>query len=180
VAREKRMSVSQVTPQVLSNELTIWMNQDRKETTLKALQGKIWNAAYERGELKSHVYDDVPAALKRFHEQDLTVAIFSSGSVEAQRVLFKHTTHGDLSEYLSGYFDTTTGAKKESKSYGRIAQQLNVPAKAVHFFSDVVGELDAAREAGFVTTLVQRPGVAAASTGGHTVITSFAELKAPL
>jgi enolase-phosphatase E1 len=176
VAREKRLGVAQVTEARLVHELLAWIDQDRKDTTLKAIQGKIWQAAYERGELESHVYDDVPRALARFHDQGLSIAIFSSGSAEAQRVLFKHTTAGDLTQYLSGYFDTTTGAKKESKAYLRIAQQLNVPCKAVHFFSDVVGELDAAKQAGFVTTQVLRPGTAATPSSGHPVITSFDEL----
>jgi enolase-phosphatase E1 len=177
VAREKGLSPTQVTPDRLYTELTTWIDQDRKETSLKALQGKIWQGAYARGELKSHVFDDVPRALTRFHEHGLSIAIFSSGSVEAQRMLFKNTSFGDLSELLSGYFDTTTGAKKESKAYGRIAQQLNVPASSVHFFSDVVGELDAAREAGFLTTHVLRSGAARAPGSTHPTIESFDEVE---
>ena len=176
VAREKRVSMAQVTLPLLKHELFLWIDQDRKETTLKLLQGKIWEAAYARGELKSHVYDDVPRALERFRSQGLSIVIFSSGSVDAQRVLFQHTIHGDLSSYLSGYFDTTTGPKKETKSYARIAQQLNVPCKAVRFFSDVLAELDAAEQAGFATTQVLRPGVEPTPGSSHPVIRSFDEL----
>jgi enolase-phosphatase E1 len=176
VASERRLSVAAVTPELLERELRTWIDRDRKETTLKVLQGKIWQAAYARGDLESHVYDDVPRALERWRAAGLEVAIFSSGSVEAQRVLFAHTKLGDLSEHISGYFDTTTGPKREARSYTRIAQQLNVPCAAVHFFSDVVGELDAAREAGLVTTQVLRPGIAPTPGSAHPTVGSFDDL----
>jgi enolase-phosphatase E1 len=176
VAGEKQLAAADVTPELLERELRGWIDRDRKETSLKALQGKIWQEAYARGGLKSHVYDDVPRALERWRAQELQVAIFSSGSVEAQRALFAHTTFGDLSEHLSGYFDTTTGPKREARSYARIAQQLNVPCAAVHFFSDVVAELDAARAAGFVTTQLLRPGITSTAGSKHPAIGSFDEL----
>jgi enolase-phosphatase E1 len=175
VAAEKQLAVAEVTPHLLERELRGWIDRDRKETALKALQGKIWNLAYASGELKSHVYDDVPRAFERWRAQGLTLAIFSSGSVEAQRVLFAHTTFGDLTEHLEAYFDTTTGPKREARSYLRIAQQLNVPCAAVHFYSDAVAELDAAREAGFVTTRLVRPGVEPAPRSKHRAIASFDE-----
>ena len=121
------------------------------------------------------MYDDVPPALARWTGAGRRVAIFSSGSVLAQKLIFGHSDHGDLTPFLSAYFDTTTGAKREAESYRRIAAALGAPASAGLFVSDVVAELDAAREAGLATALAVRtpPG----PTGhGHPEVTSFDEL----
>jgi 2,3-diketo-5-methylthio-1-phosphopentane phosphatase len=153
----------------------VWlMDRDRKSTALKSLQGKIWKAGFESGELKGTLFADVPEALKRWAAQG-KVAIYSSGSVEAQRLLFRHSNYGDLTPTISGYFDTRTGAKAASASYAAIAAATNVqPAEAI-FFSDVVAELDAAREAGLMTQLVVRPGNAVVEdTHGHGVLESLA------
>jgi enolase-phosphatase E1 len=148
------------------------MDRDRKSTGLKALQGKIWEAGYRSGELLGEVYDDVPRAFERWRKQGKTLAIFSSGSVLAQRLLFSHTTAGDLTSYLSAYFDTTTGAKQEAESYHRIAAALALPASAILFLSDVVGELDAARQAEMQTALCVR-SEAAPDSSGHQLIHTF-------
>jgi len=153
------------------------MDLDRKSTPLKELQGRIWEEGYGRGELTSDVFGDVPPALARWTAQGLQVAIFSSGSVRAQRLLFQHSPAGDLGQFLSGYFDTTTGAKTDPASYRRIAAKLNVEPPAVVFVSDVTRELDAAREAGMQTRLALRPGNApqpAEST--HPTIRTFDEI----
>ena len=150
-----------------------WLaDQDRKLTALKSLQGRIWEEGFRRGELLGQVYPDVPEALRRWTAAGRTVAIFSSGSVLAQKLLFGHSDHGDLTPLLSGYFDTTTGAKREAASYSRIAAALGAPPADGLFVSDVVAELDAARAAGFATALSVRtePGPA---PGGHPRITSF-------
>ncbi|HUH62061.1 MAG TPA: acireductone synthase [Terracidiphilus sp.] len=133
------------------------MDRDRKSTALKSLQGKIWKAGFESGELKGTLFADVPPALERW-SKNAKVAIYSSGSVEAQRLLFSHTTVGDLTSMISGYFDTRTGPKMESMSYAAIAAAIGVAPAEILFFSDVVRELDAAREAGCRTRLVVRPG----------------------
>lgn len=153
------------------------MDRDRKSTGLKSLQGKIWEAGYRAGELKGkgEVYADVRPALARWHAAGKRIAIFSSGSVQAQRNLFANTTAGDLSTFLSGYFDTTTGFKRDASSYRRIAAELRSPPDAVLFVSDVSAELDAARGAGMQTALCVR-GAAPVIDNGHAVIHTFAEL----
>lgn len=155
------------------------MDRDRKSTGLKALQGRIWEAGYRGGELKGkgEVYPDVRPALGRWQNAGKAIAIFSSGSVQAQRNLFANTTDGDLSRFLSGYFDTTTGPKREAASYRRIAAELRRAPDEVLFVSDVAAELDAARAAGMRTALCVRGSVPAeASLDEHPRIRSFAEL----
>lgn len=136
----------------------LWlMDRDRKSTALKSLQGKIWKAGFESGELKGVLFDDVPAAFERWSEV-ARVAIYSSGSVEAQRLLFRYSSFGDLTPLISGYFDTRVGAKRDSASYAAIAAATGVAAEEILFLSDVVAELDAAGESGCGTRLVVRPG----------------------
>jgi enolase-phosphatase E1 len=152
----------------------LWlMDRDRKSTALKSLQGKIWKAGFESGELKGTLFADVPAALGRWASQ-ATVAIYSSGSVEAQRLLFRYSTFGDLTNLIAAHFDTRTGPKQASTSYAAIAAELRVAPEGMLFFSDVVRELDPAREAGCDTRLVVREGNAPVEdTYGHTVIDTF-------
>jgi len=151
------------------------MDQDRKLTPLKSLQGRIWAEGYAKGALRGQVYPDVPPALGRWTDAGRRVAIFSSGSVLAQKLLFAHSDAGDLTPFLAGHFDTTTGPKGEADSYLRIAAALGVPASAGLFVSDVTAELDAARQAGFGTALAVRtpPGPQAP---GHRRIASLDEL----
>jgi enolase-phosphatase E1 len=134
------------------------MDRDRKSTGLKALQGRIWEAGYRAGELKGkgEVYPDVRPALERWHGAGKTIAIFSSGSVQAQRDLFANTTAGDLTAFLSDYFDTTTGPKRDANSYRTIAAALEQSPSHVLFVSDVVAELDAAHTADMRTALCMR------------------------
>jgi 2,3-diketo-5-methylthio-1-phosphopentane phosphatase len=155
----------------------LWlMDRDRKSTALKSLQGKIWKTGFESGELKGTVFDDVPPAFERWAAQG-KVAIYSSGSVAAQELFFRHSSAGDLTPPISGYFDTRTGPKMESASYRAIASEMGVDPGDAIFFSDVVRELDAAREAGFETLLTVRPGNAPVdNTHGHAMITTFEEL----
>jgi len=155
------------------------MDRDRKSTGLKALQGRIWEAGYRAGELqgKGEVFPDVRPALTRWHDAGKTIAIYSSGSVQAQRNLFANTTAGDLTPFLSGYFDTTTGPKREAASYRQIAAALRHPVSAVFFISDVTVELDAAHAAGMRTVLCTRgPALPDDSPTDHPRIRSFAEL----
>jgi enolase-phosphatase E1 len=150
------------------------MDRDRKSTPLKAIQGKIWEDGYRRGELVGEMFADVPAALKRWTRQRIGVGIFSSGSVLAQQLIFRHSSAGDLTPYLRWYFDTTTGAKSESDSYRRIARAMDTSASDVMFMSDVIRELDAARDAGMATRLAVRPGnPPVADARGHQVIHDF-------
>ncbi len=143
-------------PESVANYLKFLIEVDRKSTPLKSLQGKIWQAGYESGELESEMFNDVPRAFERWKEQGKTIAIYSSGSVLAQELIFKYSNFGDLSEFISNYFDTNIGGKKETESYVKIAFALNHPPKRVAFVSDVSAELDAARFAGMQTSLVAR------------------------
>jgi enolase-phosphatase E1 len=154
------------------------MDRDRKSTGLKALQGRIWEDGYRAGELrgKGEVYPDVRPALERWRAAGKRIAIFSSGSVQAQRNLFANTTAGDLSPFVSGYFDTTTGPKRAAGSYRHIAAALGQPADAILFISDVSAELDAARSAGMRTALCVRGTALHESAADHPRIRSFAEL----
>ena len=134
------------------------MDRDRKSTPLKSLQGKIWEEGYQAGELLSQVFDDVPPAMKHWHKQGKRICIYSSGSVLAQKLLFAHTVSGDLTPLLSGYFDTTVGAKADADSYRRIATNLQLPPEEIVFISDVIAELNAAHAAGLQGILSLRPG----------------------
>jgi len=134
-----------------------WLvDHDRKSTGLKSLQGKIWHEGYEAGDLQGEVYPDVAPALERWHGRGIDVAIFSSGSVQAQRDLFAHSTAGDLTRFIRAYFDTTTGAKTAVRSYTLIAATLQRSPSEVCFVSDVGAELDAAQAAGMRTVLCVR------------------------
>ncbi len=133
------------------------MEQDRKSTPLKSLQGKVWKMGYESGELKSQLFADVPLALAAWHKQGKRMAIFSSGSVLAQKLLFTYTEFGDLSGFISGWFDTIIGAKRAAESYRRIAAELECEPCEIVFISDVMAELEAAREAGMQPFLSLRP-----------------------
>lgn len=136
-----------------------WLiDRDRKSPGLKSLQGKIWKQGYLDGTLKAPVFEDVAPALQRWHETGVKVAIFSSGSALAQKLLFAHTEAGDLTKLIDHYFDTAIGSKTDSESYRRIASVLDVPAAEVLFISDIVAELDAASAAGMQTLLCIRPG----------------------
>jgi enolase-phosphatase E1 len=148
------------------------MDRDRKSTALKSLQGKIWEEGFRTGELRSEVYEDVPPAFQRWHARGQGPWIFSSGSVLAQKLLFGHTRHGDLTPLVRGYFDTTTGPKKEAGTYGRIAAAIGAAPDGVLFLSDVAAELDAARQAGLRTALCVREGDPPPAAG-HDVIRSF-------
>jgi len=153
------------------------MDRDRKSTALKALQGEIWRTGYESGELRAPVYDDVPPALAAWRAAGIAVAIYSSGSTSAQQLLFRHSTHGDLTPSIDRYFDTTTGAKRDPASYASIAAALGAPPADVVFVSDVCEELVACRDAGFVGILAIRPGNAPVANAPFPAIGSFAEIR---
>jgi enolase-phosphatase E1 len=138
-----------------------WSLEDKKITPLKTLQGILWRKGYASGEIKGHIYTDVPTSLQNWKSKGLQMGIFSSGSVDAQKLLFGFSQAGDLTPFFSNYFDTITGAKRESLTYRKIAELLNLPAKNVLFLSDIVEELHAAEEAGFQTVQLVRPGTIA-------------------
>lgn len=152
------------------------MELDRKSTGLKALQGLIWDEGYRSGEIRSHVFPDVPGALEAWTRAGVRLRVFSSGSVKAQKLLFAHTEHGDLSGRFEGFHDTTTGPKQEAASYAAIAGAYGLPPEEILFLSDVRGELDAASAAGMRTGMLVRPGNRPADPGPHPAYSTFSEL----
>lgn len=165
---------------VVADEVRRLMDADVKATGLKQLQGQIWKDAFQSGRLRSHLFDDVEQAMRRWREAGGDVRIYSSGSVQAQRLFFGHTTAGDLLPLISGHYDTTTGPKREASSYAAIAADWGLAAGEILFASDVAAELDAAGEAGMQTALCERPGNPSAPDGHvHRVIKSLLELPPP-
>ncbi|HNJ74039.1 MAG TPA: acireductone synthase [Pseudomonadales bacterium] len=148
----------QATAAALVDTLQQWIKLDLKLTPLKSLQGLIWREGYQQGHFTAHVYPEVAAALRDWQRRGLALYVYSSGSVEAQRLLFAHTQDGDLTPLFSGYFDTRIGAKRERSSYDRIAEQIGLAGDEILFLSDVEAELDAAAAAGFHTCLLLRDG----------------------
>ncbi len=142
----------------VADQLLAWSREDRKIGPLKALQGKIWAAGYQSGQLKGHVYPDAVKALRAWHGHGLPLYVFSSGSVEAQNLLFSHTDYGDLTPLFSGYFDTRIGGKLEAGSYAAIADAVGHKPDRLLFLSDNPGEIAAAREVGWQVRHVDRDG----------------------
>jgi enolase-phosphatase E1 len=145
-------------PESASAYLEWLMDHDVKSPALKRLQGLIWEGGYRTGELKGQVFADVPPAFARWREAHVTLAIYSSGSVLAQRLLFGATAQGDLTAFITAFFDTGVGAKRWPDSYRRISSELSRAAHEVLFVSDTPAELDAARAAGCQVLLAERPG----------------------
>ena len=126
-----------------------WLIQtDRKLPALKELQGIIWENGYNTGALTGPLYDDVAPALERWSMAGLKLAVYSSGSVKAQQLLYQHSNAGDLRDFFQHWFDTTVGSKLEPTSYSRICQQLQLQSENVLFVSDSLSELEAAEKAG--------------------------------
>lgn len=148
-----------------------WIAEDRKATPLKALQGMVWEQGYRAGQLKGHVYPDAVEALRRWREEGYDLHVYSSGSIQAQKLIFGCSEAGDLSALFSGFFDTTSGPKREAASYRRIATAIGLPGEQILFLSDVVQELDAAREAGLQTIGLAREG---GELGDHETVATFA------
>jgi len=151
--------------------------EDRKSPGLKQLQGRIWKQGYLDGTLKAPLFADVLPALERWRQTGIRIAIFSSGSVLAQQLLFAHTEAGDVTKLIDSYFDTTTGPKLAPESYRSIAASLGLPANEMLFISDVTKELDAARAAGLDTRLCVRPGNQPQPDQSHPMIATFAEVE---
>jgi enolase-phosphatase E1 len=154
------------------------MDADVKATGLKQLQGLIWKDGFHSGEMVAHLYDDVAEAIRSWNNVGVDVRIYSSGSIQAQALFFGHTVAGDLLDQFGGHYDTTTGAKQEAVSYSRIAGEFDCEPGDILFVSDVVGELEAARQAGLQAVLSIRPGNKPVDAGhGFDLINSFAEIK---
>lgn len=164
-------------PNSVADYLKFLIDQDRKSTPLKNIQGMIWELGYESGGLVSETFADVPAAFKRWKDGGKSIAIYSSGSALAQRLIFKYSDQGDLTPFIDKYFDTNTGPKREADSYRKIAEEMGLEANEVVFVSDILAELDAAQTAGMQTVLSIRDGNAGiAEDHSHRAIQSFDDL----
>ncbi|RFU83937.1 acireductone synthase [Streptomyces triticagri] len=156
-----------------------WLDEDRKATPLKTLQGIVWAEGFARGDLVSHFYDDVLPVLRTWHTAGIGLSVYSSGSVAAQRAWFASSPEGDLLPLVDGLYDTeNAGPKQEAESYRRITAALGVPAGRTLFLSDRPGELDAARAAGWRAVGVRRPGEPyyEQGVGDHPAVATFDEI----
>ncbi|HEX7989877.1 MAG TPA: acireductone synthase [Stenotrophomonas sp.] len=167
--------------EVIVETLQGWIDQDRKHTALKALQGMLWDVGYRNGDYTAHLYPEVADVLRGWQASGLPLYVYSSGSVPAQKLFFGFSDAGDLNSLFSGNFDTEVGGKREAPSYAHIAKAINIDPAEILFLSDVVEELDAAREAGLQTVLVDRlsdypqPRTGEA-THGHTRVERFDQI----
>jgi len=161
---------------LISQTLLTWMEQDKKTTQLKTLQGMMWESGYNQGDFQGHIYEDAFLELKRWKDQGFALYVYSSGSVTAQKLLFSHSIYGDLTPLFSGYFDTKIGGKKERASYLKIAEELNLTPEKILFLSDMVEELDAAREAGMQTYLISREKTVTSANCLHPSASNFLQL----
>ena len=150
-----------------------WIDEDRKATPLKALQGKIWAEGYARGAFTAHLYIDAYDQLRAWHAAGVPLYVYSSGSIEAQRLFFRHSVFGDLSSWFRGHFDTTSGGKREAASYVRIAAAIGTVPGDILFLSDIEAELDAAKAAGLATAHVCRPDTLPDCARRHPVHSGF-------
>ena len=177
---ELRREIAQ--PEAITEQLTqtllAYIDEDRKSTPLKALQGMIWRDGYLNGDFKGHLYPDVLPALQQWQAQGIALYVYSSGSVAAQKLLFGYSDEGDITPLFSGYFDTHVGAKREESSYRTIASQIDLPASELLFLSDIHQELDAAQQAGWHTVQLIRGEADALSV--HRQVNRFDQINLEL
>ena len=173
VAAELAETARMVPGQAPEDTLRHWMDQDAKITPLKTLQGQIWEQGYRDGQLRGKIYPDVAPSLRAWQRAGLRLYVYSSGSVEAQKLIFGHSTEGDLLSLFSGFFDTRVGNKREPDSYSRLAIAIGLPPVEVLFLSDVEAELDAAAAAGLRTCQLLRPEDSTEPSDRHPTAENF-------
>ena len=160
------------------NLLIQWIDEDRKHGALKKLQGMIWRYGFEDGSIKGHFYKDVPSYLEAWLNAGYTLGVYSSGSVQAQKLLYRFSEYGDLSSYIKYHFDTAVGHKREAESYQAIIKELNasiaLSSDQILFLSDIAQELDAAKATGMHTVQLQRQPI---EPGVHLILKDFTEIK---
>lgn len=155
-------------------QLLQWMEKDEKLTPLKVIQGLIWEKGYKDGDFHGHIYKDAYEALRQWHEKEIKLYVYSSGSIHAQQLLFGHTSYGDITEFFSGYYDTKIGKKTDPLSYLHIIQSVSFNASQILFLSDVTEELDAAKQTGMSTYCINRE--TETSSGDHPQANDFSEI----
>jgi enolase-phosphatase E1 len=168
----RRLSGKDLNEAEIIEQLIRWIDEDKKITPLKSLQGMIWEDGYKKGAFKGHMYPDAVRRLKKWKDAGIALYVFSSGSVQAQKLLFGHTDDGDLRPLFSGYFDTHIGSKREADSYRKIADAIGLPPRDALFLSDIKEELDAAKAAGMQTAWLVRDGAPDAHAP-HRQVASF-------
>lgn len=171
----RRLSGKNPSETEVIEQLIRWIQEDKKITPLKSLQGMIWEDGYNKGDFKGHMYEDAVRHLRKWKEAGTRLYVFSSGSIQAQKLLFAHTEYGDLTPLFSGYFDTNIGNKREADSYRHIADAMDTSPADILFLSDIKEELDAARAAGMHVTWLVREG-ALDSKALHRQVNSFDEI----
>lgn len=181
--REQLAAVGKEVGRALSDDLAVqqllrWIDEDKKITPLKALQGLIWEAGYRQGDFQGHVYDDAVQCLQAWKARGLPLYVFSSGSVHAQKLLFEHTAFGDLTPLFSGYFDTNIGSKRETTAYRHIATAAKLAPGEILFLSDIREELDAALAAGLKTCWLVRDGLMPEKSS-HALARDFTQIVLP-
>jgi len=173
-AREAGIDPSDL--RAVTRRLHEWIAQDAKITPLKTLQGLMWADGYANGELKGHIYADAAEVLREWHRAGIALYVYSSGSIAAQKLIFGHSIEGDLTPLLSGYFDTTTGPKRDAQSYATIARAAGLAPAGMLFLSDNEAELDAAVAAGMQTIQLAREADGTIPTQRHPVASSFFDI----
>ncbi len=177
VLKEVFSQFERATPDLAYQAVCQLMDRDAKVTGLKQLQGLIWQEGYAVKRIHSHLYAEVPEALMRFKRHGFRLFTYSSGSIQAQKLYFQHTTYGDLLALFEGHFDTTSGNKGDRKSYIRISDNIGVNPTEICFFTDAFKEIVAARQASLQTVWVVRPGNVLTETPEGHGISNFDELS---
>jgi enolase-phosphatase E1 len=162
---------------IIAQYLKQLIARDIKLTELKDLQGRIWRSGYASGELVAPLFPDAPEALQRWHDKGFTLAVYSSGSIPAQKLLYGHCQAGDLTPLFQHWFDTKTGAKQAKESYLTIAKSMGTAPSDVLFISDALQELEAADAAGMKTLFSDREGNPARDAGRFARISDYSRLN---
>jgi enolase-phosphatase E1 len=174
-----KVAASGATTEQLTSYLDWLILTDQKVTCLKELQGLIWEEGYVRGELSAPLFPEVAEVLRDWHHQGLTLAVYSSGSVAAQQLLYRHSIDGNLEPLFSAWFDTRIGPKQASESYHRIAEAMSTPPSKILFISDSLAELTAADQAGLPVRFSARKSNPERDPGPFRAIKDLKEVRLP-
>ena len=140
----------------LVDQLQRWIDEDQKIPALKAIQGFQWQYGYQQGDFTGHLYQDAYDQFQYWRSRQIDLYVYSSGSIKAQKLLFSHSTYGDISDWFAGFFDTGVGKKTDTQSYQRIAAEISQASANILFLSDITAELDAAHQSGMQVACLQR------------------------